>query len=98
MGKNQSILNRTKVLFKANGLEKEFADLGMDAAKYDGKIATIEYLATATEEGDKNFEYYTITFADYTEFKAVNGSHLTPVGFTAQERINSTLKAWSQLR
>ena len=46
-------------------------------AKEDGKEAVIDCLATYTELGDKDYEYYNITFKSGLEVEAISGYHLT---------------------
>lgn len=87
--KQQSIPNGTEVTFDLNGVEA--TGFGFDEEEHDsdwwehkldqldGKKAIIEYLATYTELGDKNYEYYDIEFGDGTILYAVSGYHLTPI-------------------
>jgi hypothetical protein len=80
----QSIPDGTKVRFELKNIsskefgfdtEEEFSDL----ERLDGEVATVDFLATATELGEKDYEYYTITFEDGTKLDSVSGYHLEPV-------------------
>jgi len=85
--KQQSIPNGTEVTFDLNGVGA--TEFGFDEEEHDsdwwehkldqldGKKAIIECLATYTELGDKNHEYYDVEFGDGTILYTVSGYHLT---------------------
>lgn len=69
-----------KVKFKLKGLDSEFEAVDMaDIIPYNNKVATIVCLATYTELGFKDFEYYDIRFEFGEVFEAVSGYHLTKI-------------------
>jgi len=75
--------NGQLVQFDTNNIAREeFVDAD-NIFDLDGQLATIIDFDTATagedDDADKDFEYYTIRFADGQEFEAISGYHLTPV-------------------
>jgi len=66
-----------RVVFNLQGMESEFEDVDEgDIIKYNGQEATITGEETASEIGDRNYEYYNIQFYDGAEFIGVSGYHL----------------------
>ncbi len=43
----------------------------------EGATCTVEHLTTATEVGERDFEYYAVTFENGLRFDAISGYHLT---------------------
>jgi len=72
MKAQQTIAEGSKVRFNSNGLANEF---GEDVTMFENKIGTAT-LATYTELGDQDYEYYDIEFKN-GELYAVSGYHLT---------------------
>lgn len=101
--KQQSIPNGTEVTFDLNGVSSAEFDLDDETHdsdwwerkldELDGKKAIIECLATYTELGDKNLEYYDIEFGDGTILYAISGYHLTS---TSNKSINKNDHSISQ--
>jgi len=52
------------------GIEKS------ELAKYDMQKCTVLCLATASQLGEQNFEYYDIAFDDGSVMEAISGYHL----------------------
>ena len=72
-----------EVIFRLKGMGPEFEDADEgDIIKYDGMAATIDSPETASEIGDRDYEYYNIWFAgsqrpgDGEMFYGVSGYHL----------------------
>lgn len=81
----QSIPDGTKVRFSTKDIgPREFGDeeSARVAGEHEGQTATVLTLATATELGEKDYEYYDIRFDDGVELAAISGYHLDPVGVT----------------
>lgn len=84
----QVIPNGTKCVFKLKHLTpKEFDNLSDEEfiKKLDNKKCTVDELATYSELGDKDTEYYDITFDNGTKLGAVSGFHLEPIGKKASK-------------
>jgi len=62
-----------------SGWEEEDPESAEIAFAHDEEIATITSQATATETGNKDWEYYDIVFSDGKELFAVSGFHLEEV-------------------
>lgn len=82
MEKQQSLSNGTKCSFSFNGLLNEClqdTDITKEQAKLlEGADCIIESLETYSELGDKNFEYYNVTFTDSKiSLIGISGYHLT---------------------
>ena len=77
----QSIPNNTKVRFHREHLTPEEFGLSEQAlAELEDSVLSIECMATATEEGDKDYEYYDLrTEAGKVLNYAISGYHLTPL-------------------
>lgn len=66
-----------KVKFNLMGLDSEFIALDYeDIIPCNNKVATVVCLATYTELGERDFEYYDIKFEDGKVFEAISGYHL----------------------
>lgn len=79
----QAIPDGTKVTFSMKDISgDEFGDdeSAQVAMSHDGHTATVLTLATATEPGEKDYEYYDIRFDDGVELAAISGYHLDPLG------------------
>lgn len=79
--KVQSIPNGTKAIFTLADLSsRDFTDgidwEGGDPEDREGQICEVVCLATATELGEKDYEYYDIKFADGVKWGAISGYHL----------------------
>jgi hypothetical protein len=71
-----------RVIFDIKGMESEWLDdeeTGELAISHDGQEAIIIGKATATEIGDKDYEYYDIEFGDGIILNAVSGYHLEEI-------------------
>lgn len=83
MAKKQSLKDGTKVKFSFENMQLEFEDeYQKNPGEMDfleGKEATIDCLAMATELGNKDYEYYDITFEDGSDLEGVSGYHLTVI-------------------
>jgi len=62
--KKQIFKDGTKCTFSLRGYEYEFFDNIDLMSSYDGKTCIIDCLETYTELGNKEYEYYNITFED----------------------------------
>lgn len=70
-----------KVIFDIKGMETEWQQAEEQeelAISHSGQVAIIISQATATEIGDKNYEYYDIEFGDGIQLIAVSGYNLEP--------------------
>jgi len=74
-----------EVIFNLRGMGPEFEDADEgDIVKYDGKMAIIDSPETASEVGDRDYEYYNIWFpgkgpGEGEMFYGVSGYHLDDV-------------------
>jgi hypothetical protein len=74
-----------EVIFRLKGMGPEFEDADEgDIIKYDGKTAIIDSYETASEIGDKDYEYYNIWFpgtgpGQGEMFYGVSGYHLDEI-------------------
>jgi hypothetical protein len=78
MKSKQSIPTGTKVKFSLEHLtENEF---GEKVAYLEGYVAVVNRLATFSELGDKDYEYYDIQFIkNGLVLNAISGFHLEPI-------------------
>jgi len=74
--KMQTLEDNCLVVFDSKGLVEDFKQVGIDTVPYDMAMATIQCLATFSELGNLNSEYYDIRFEDGMIFHAVSGYHL----------------------
>jgi hypothetical protein len=80
--RDQVLPDGSKVTFSMKDISgDEFGDdeSAEVATSHDGQTATVLALATATEPGEKDYEYYDIRFDDGVELAAISGYHLDPV-------------------
>ena len=80
----QSIPDNTKMIFSLMGFSMDEWELdedddfyGCDDSDVEGKTVTVLNLATYTELGDKDYEYYDIEFEDGRQMYGVSGYNLT---------------------
>jgi len=80
MSKQQTIKDGSKCIFDTRGLVYELAESLLIDEKivegYVGKTCTVDSLETYTELGDKDFEYYNVSFEDGFELEGISGYHL----------------------
>lgn len=76
---SQSIPDRTLVKFEIKDHYLEHWE-HTHIKNFDGHYAMVTSFDTATEMGDKDYEYYNIQFLDpkLTELEGISGYHLTP--------------------
>lgn len=77
----QTLPNGSKIVFHLKDVSpREFPNVSSnDLEAFEGQQATIQELATATELGQKDFEYYDIVFDNGKVANAISGYHLDPV-------------------
>ena len=80
-----SLKSGDEVIFRLRGMGPEFEDADEgDIIKYDGQLAIIDSPETASEIGDRDYEYYNIWFpgkgpGEGEMFYGVSGYHLDDV-------------------
>lgn len=87
----QTLANGSKVIFHKRDLSfREFPNFSQhDLETIEGQQGTIEELATATELGEKDFEYYDVKFDNGQIINAISGYHLDPIQSTAPNQARS---------
>jgi hypothetical protein len=75
MKTKQTIANGSAAIFSLRDLSE--TDFGVENAEdREGQLVKVLRLATATELGEQDYEYYDIRFEDGTVWSAISGYHL----------------------
>ena len=94
----QSIPDGTKVKFELNGITpiefiRKYTILSLkDLNGLFGKTATVQSLATNSDKGDKDSEFYNLKFDNGAVLLRVSGKHLTPI--VTESSITTPTKYW----